>query len=828
MDERTREFENFIHSINAEAKGLGYIHGLDWAKKAGVLGASDVGSYEGAHYLRNAVSHGRAMDVRVTQETLDFVCTVLLTIQATTQVSNASKFRRSFIQGLFSKKKDDLPKMQDELDVDDRTGKFLNVIESINAEACGLGYKNGRDWAENAGILSKSDADSFISAHCLRIAVAHGRAQDVHVTQETLDFVQEILRAIQAAGQTADASKPRTSFFRNPFNKKKNNPPAEEPVKVAPNPEPKPESKPDPKPGTLEWYLQNAEKGDAAAQCELGRRYLSGEGVAEDTAEAMNWYSKAAEQGNADAQLLLGQWYENGTNVAADKAEALKWYRMAGEKGSAELQLKLATWYDYGIATFPNWDEAKNWYAKAADQGNVDAQYRLASYYAQFSNKAPALKYYRMAAQQGHAKSQLVLGEWYENGTGGPQDREEAVKWYLQAAENGMAEAQYPLGRLYDRMGQPNRVNAEKWYRLAAERGVPEAQCALAEYYQHGYITGVADREEARKWYEKAVKQGYAQAQRAMGDLVEWDAPEEAHKWYIKAAEQNDVEAMLSLAHWYAEGDRYNEKEIVKWLQKAAKLGSEEALDMLSDYRFDDEELEERYIEQAETGDPDAMYQLGYNYLYGCGGVSKDPEKAIEWLREAADREHEEAIYELAICYENGWGVDEDEELAARFYVMAAGFGHWDAQYQAGRCYEFGEGVDQDDQEAIYYYEKAAQKRHYEAKERLELLESDPAPENFYLEDWKATRRYAERGEAYFQYELGAWYEARKNRDGAFKWYLKAAEQGFAEAQYSLACLYRDMAELNKRTGKAKQYMQEADKWFRAAAEHREELRPDE
>ena len=49
-----------------------------------------------------------------------------------------------------------------------------------------------------------------------------------------------------------------------------------------------------------------AEQGDADAQYNLKVAYGTGEGVAQDDAEAVRWYRLAAEQGNAGAQLALG------------------------------------------------------------------------------------------------------------------------------------------------------------------------------------------------------------------------------------------------------------------------------------------------------------------------------------------------------------------------------------------------------------------------------------------------------------------------------------------------------------------------------------------
>ena len=88
-------------------------------------------------------------------------------------------------------------------------------------------------------------------------------------------------------------------------------------------------------------YRLAAEQGDASAQFNLGVRYVTGEGVAQDDAEAVRWYRLAAEQGDASAQFNLGVMYGTGEGVAQDDAEAVRWYRLAAEQGDASAQARI-------------------------------------------------------------------------------------------------------------------------------------------------------------------------------------------------------------------------------------------------------------------------------------------------------------------------------------------------------------------------------------------------------------------------------------------------------------------------------------------------------
>ena len=83
-------------------------------------------------------------------------------------------------------------------------------------------------------------------------------------------------------------------------------------------------------------------QGDAKAQTSLGYCYESGEGAAQDNAEAVKWYRMAAAQGFPPAQCGLGYCYGTGKGVAQDHAEAARLFRMSATQGFAPAQFGLA------------------------------------------------------------------------------------------------------------------------------------------------------------------------------------------------------------------------------------------------------------------------------------------------------------------------------------------------------------------------------------------------------------------------------------------------------------------------------------------------------
>ncbi len=83
----------------------------------------------------------------------------------------------------------------------------------------------------------------------------------------------------------------------------------------------------------LEWAKKAADGGLVQAMNTVGYLYEYGDYI-EDTAEdkskaAFNWYMKAAQNGNAAGQCNVGRCFAEGLGVARDKQEAVTWYTRA-------------------------------------------------------------------------------------------------------------------------------------------------------------------------------------------------------------------------------------------------------------------------------------------------------------------------------------------------------------------------------------------------------------------------------------------------------------------------------------------------------------------
>lgn len=75
-----------------------------------------------------------------------------------------------------------------------------------------------------------------------------------------------------------------------------------------------------------------ADKGNSAAQTNLGVMYGSGQGLPQSYAEALKWFRKAGDQGNAAAQFNLGLMYRMGQGVPRNCVLAYMWFNLAASQ----------------------------------------------------------------------------------------------------------------------------------------------------------------------------------------------------------------------------------------------------------------------------------------------------------------------------------------------------------------------------------------------------------------------------------------------------------------------------------------------------------------
>jgi TPR repeat protein len=426
----------------------------------------------------------------------------------------------------------------------------------------------------------------------------------------------------------------------------------------------------------------------------------------------------------------------------------------------------------------------------------LDAQYEIGLMFANGvgveQDFEQALHWIRQAADRGLAAAQYLLGTRYTSGVVVEQDDHKALMWFLKAAEQAHPKAMFRLGKFYANI-HPNASHV--CISKAAEMGLAEAQFAVGLAYAAGKDVG-RDQSLAVHWYRCAAEQGLAPAQHALATMyadglgVAQDI-DTAMVWYRKAAGQRFAAAQVAMEFIDASGHGRTKGRSGSRL----KQGFAERRGNSADWE-----------KAAEFGDADAKYHLGMMYELALG-VSQDMSQAEKWYQMSAKQGDARAQLALAKILE-----ERQDPVALAWYRDAAEQGDLDAQFALGRIYSSTQNAVQDHLLGTSWYLRAAEGGDLGALLTLGHLFSagvDHLASASYL-------RAAQQGVAEAQYLMGQQCAAEKgngpNIQQAVEWWGKAAEQGHVQAQSALGCA------LIAGQGVAKDF-QLAKSWFQKAAD---------
>ena len=218
---------------------------------------------------------------------------------------------------------------------------------------------------------------------------------------------------------------------------------------------------------------------------------------------------------------------------------------------------------------------------------------------------------------------------------------------------------------------------------------------------------------------------------------------------------------------------------------------------------------------RAVAGNPQAMFELGWDYSDGKG-VAKDDKQAVFWYRKAAEAGNTDAMGNLSVLYQNGRGVEKDYKQAMLWDRKAAEAGNTRAMYGIGYMYENGLGVKQDYQQAVSWYRKSAEAGEPEGMRAMGVMYANGyGVDKNYQQAINWYRKAADLGESDAMIGLGIRYEngegVQKDLQQAVTWYRKAADSGNATGMAYLA----DMYEYGK--GVEKDYQQALSLYRKAA-----------
>ena len=105
----------------------------------------------------------------------------------------------------------------------------------------------------------------------------------------------------------------------------------------------------------------------------------------------------------------------------------------------------------------------------------------------------------------------------------------------------------------------------------------------------------------------------------------------------------------------------------------------------------------------AKRGNATANYALGLISMRGTGDAATAAKLSHRHFKNAAQRGHVGAVFEVAFQFERGIGTERDVKRAIRLYRLAAQSNHLNAQYNLAVLLSNGGGVEPDLPQAYFW-----------------------------------------------------------------------------------------------------------------------------
>lgn len=302
-------------------------------------------------------------------------------------------------------------------------------------------------------------------------------------------------------------------------------------------------------------------------------------------------------------------------------------------------------------------------------------------------DNATAIRCFKAAMDQGSLEGKVHVARCYETGRGVGKDEPHAFKLYRDAAMAGYMPVLSNLGNCYiNGIGTPkDETEGYATFLKGAEAGDSICMANVANCLMQG--VGVEkNEEEGLKWFDKASEAGNAEAEFQLGmtylQVPEYRAKaQEGLEHVRKAAENGVIDAVLVMAQIHDEGGpQKNMDECIKWLT----LG-------------------------AEKGNKHAQCRLGQIYMYGVGGVERNPQAGYNYLIFSAQQNHIPAIYilaELNLVYSGGNPQAVQQGMAQLSQCVKESYPP--AFMLMGQCCLEGRGVAKDHGQAVKFFKLAA------------------------------------------------------------------------------------------------------------------------
>jgi hypothetical protein len=396
---------------------------------------------------------------------------------------------------------------------------------------------------------------------------------------------------------------------------------------------------------------------DASAQCSLG--LLLRDGAQPDVGAALKWLQRAVEQGEANAQYELARMYVSGVGVSKDLAKACELYRLAAEQGHPDAQFYLSSMLHDGAGMAePNKAEAHEWLKRAADAGHADAQCAMAETCIGQRNEGEAIQWYTKAAEQGVAIAQFNLGAALVSGRGVPADKAAGTRWLERAASQPDPNIQYNVALIKARgeLLPADLTGAFKLFSSSAEQGHMLAQFYVGQMLRLGQGVDKPNMPVAVEWYTKSAEQGYAFARKCLAQI------------YLQGVNGVDKNVNAAIKWLQLAADDNNDADAQVHLALMLRTGTPIE-------RQPDDAAAFRYFQRAaDQNHPAGLFELGVAHYSGRGTPANkaDRVQALACFKQAAELGNSNAALNIGTMLSNGdEGVPKDEKEAQKWFKRA-------------------------------------------------------------------------------------------------------------------------------------------------------------
>ncbi len=453
---------------------------------------------------------------------------------------------------------------------------------------------------------------------------------------------------------------------------------------------------------------QEANAGDVLAQHELGLRYLMGEGIPADTAQAVYWIKKAAEKNLTSAKYNYAILLINGIGVDWDPFSAFKFFKSAAEDGMVQAQYVVGVLHTDNLTVPRNWNLAYYWIKKSADNDYEPAKEILAELKPRVSESVVD----SLLGMDKIGKETEPVSDPEENLTSSLglvfidfdtiRDTVIEIRDSMLIADIQIIGADSIVKYLdadsiqsLEKFATAKRL--ETVFTLA-DNGSPEAQTILGRLYESG-IYFKKDLLDAASYYYRALRNDSPTATNLLWNLSQND---QFKKIVREETEKNNPIAKFV---WYG----------LTSLGFDYRIVISDALNLL------EESANQFYLP--------AMMETGLNYYTGRF-VNYDPGNGIKIWQTAAQLGSSEAEIRLAASRLFESFISSDKLKDFKKIETATNQGSLFAMVSAGLCYRDGVGTKKSMSEAVHYLRMGARRGSQFAYEELERIYNERRPDD--------------------------------------------------------------------------------------------------